>query len=113
MSAVALRNTGDFFTPFAAPVKPLRSCAYLLSGVLLAAGSAFAEAPTLSPEFWNYLVEFGDDKGEVFDPSDYAAVAKLPAKARAELDRAAAQNEPVKQDATDNHAASKREEQSR
>lgn len=72
-------------------MRQLRHVAYVVFGVLLAAVSARAEAPTLSQEFWNYMVEFGDGKGEVFDPSDYAAVTNLPAKAREELDRAATQ----------------------
>lgn len=49
---------------------------YALSCLLLSAISARAEAPP-SQEFWNYFVEFGDTQGELFDPSDYAAVANL------------------------------------
>lgn len=132
MSAVAARDSSDFFASFAVFTRQLRRGAYLLSGVLLATVSARAEAPVLSPEFWNYMVEFGDGKGEVFDPADYATVTNLPAKARAELDRAAAQQPASAQDrgaaqpyrteqshrtepqgAADNRAASQGEEQSR
>ncbi len=55
---------------------------YFVSGLLLSSLSARAEAPALSQEFWLYLVEFGDGQGEIFDPSDYAVVTSLPAKAR-------------------------------
>lgn len=120
MSAVAARGSSDFFASSAVCARQLRLCAYLLSGVLLAAVSARAEAPVLSPEFWNYMIEFGDGKGEVFDPADYAAVANLPAKARADLDRAAAQQRAtelqrgtVQPGAADNRAPSQGEEQSR
>ena len=64
-----------------------RSVGYLLTGFLISALSARAEAPP-TQEFWNYLVEFGDAQGEVFDPSDFAAVANLPEKARSEFNRA-------------------------
>lgn len=70
---------------------------YALSGLLLSAFSllkteeAYAEAPPPSQEFWNYFVEFGDARGELFDPSDYATVANLPAKAKQEIDNASKQ----------------------
>lgn len=64
---------------------------YALSGMLLSTLSARAEAPAPSQAFWNYFVEFGDVQGELFDPSDYAAVANLPAKALKDIDAADAQ----------------------
>ena len=64
-----------------------RSLSYLLTGIFLSALSARADAPP-SQEFWNYLLEYGDAQGEVFDPSDYAAVANIPDKARAEFSHA-------------------------
>lgn len=91
----------------------------VLSGALLAAASARAEAPVLSQEFWNYMVEFGDGKGDVFDPSDFAAVANLPAKAREEMERSAAlkRKQDEQQRTQDEHggrpAALKAEEQPR
>lgn len=62
---------------------------YVLSGLLLSTFSARAEAPVPSQEFWNYFVEFGDAQGELFDPSDYAAVANLPDKAKQQIDNIA------------------------
>lgn len=59
---------------------------YLLSGLLLSTFSARAEAPVPSQEFWNYFVEFGDTQGELFDPSDYAAVVNLPQKASQKIE---------------------------
>lgn len=70
-----------------------RSFGYLLTGFLLSALSARAEAPP-TQEFWNYLVEFGDAQGEVFDPSDFATVANLPAKAKQEIDNASKTSKP-------------------
>lgn len=66
-----------------------RGIAYVL---LLSTLPARAEAP-LPQAFWNYLVEFGDAQGEVFDPADYAEVANLPDKARAEFNRAQSRTE--------------------
>ncbi len=63
-----------------------RSLGYLVTGFMLSALAARAEAPP-SQEFWNYLLEYGDAQGEVFDPADYASVANLPEKARAEFNR--------------------------
>lgn len=63
---------------FDALTAALRRAGWLLSGLLLSALSARAEPPP-SQEFWNYLVEFGDAQGELFDPADYAAAANLPA----------------------------------
>jgi hypothetical protein len=70
-----------------------RGFGYLLTSFFLSAVSvlltmsARAEAPP-SQEFWNYMIEFGDTQGEVFDPADYATVVSLPDKARAEFSRA-------------------------
>lgn len=80
-------------------VGPLRnvvfeSLRYVLSGLLLSALSARAEAPAPSQEFWNYFVEFGDAQGELFDPSDYATVANLPAKEKQEIDHASKLSKP-------------------
>lgn len=61
---------------------------YLMSCLLLSIFSARAEAPAPSQEFWNYFVEFGDARGELFDPADYAAVSNLPEKAKQEIDKA-------------------------
>lgn len=94
MSAVAMRSASDFFLPVGTLTKQLRSCAYVLSGVLLTAVSVRAEAPAPSQEFWNYFVEFGDAQGELFDPSDYAALANLPAKAKQEIDNASNVSKP-------------------
>lgn len=66
----------------------LAALGYLLSGLLLSALSARADAPAPSQEFWNYFAEFGDARGELFDPSDYAAIANLPAQAQQEIDNA-------------------------
>ncbi|HET8710021.1 MAG TPA: hypothetical protein VFM32_01500 [Spongiibacteraceae bacterium] len=76
---------------------------YVLSGLLLSAVSARAQAPALSQEFWNYLAEFGDAQGELFDPSDYAAVANIPAKAQQQIDDAATAARP-RQVSQESHA---------
>jgi hypothetical protein len=91
MSDLAAWGAADFFALLAIAGRQLRRVAYVLSGVLLAAVSARAEAPVLSQEFWNYMVEFDDGSGDVFDPSDYATLRSLPSKAQEELDRAAKQ----------------------
>ncbi len=91
MSVVAARGAVIFFPAWSALTRRLRCVVCVVSGVLLASVAARAEAPVLSQEFWNYMVEFGDGKGDVFDPADYAAVANLPAKTRQEMDHAAAQ----------------------
>ncbi len=76
------------------PCPRLRTARYVLSGLLLSAFAilktevARAAAPAPSQEFWNYLVEFGDAQGAVFDPTDFASVAEMPQKARAEFERA-------------------------
>lgn len=54
---------------------------WLISGLSLSIFTARAEAPPLSQEFWNYLVEYGNTQGELFDPSDYDAVINLSPKA--------------------------------
>lgn len=59
---------------------------WLLPSLLLSALSARAEAPP-SQEFWNYLVEFGDAQGELFDPTDYATIVNLPAQLPQQGDR--------------------------
>jgi hypothetical protein len=91
MSAVAARGAANGFSAWSALTRRLRRVVCVVSGVLLASVAARAEAPVLTQEFWNYLVEFGDGKGDVFDPTDYAAMANLPAKTRQDIDRAAAQ----------------------
>ncbi|MDB6061052.1 MAG: hypothetical protein JWM78_1155 [Verrucomicrobiaceae bacterium] len=91
MSAFARDEGANFFALIIVAARKLRRGAYVLSGVLLATVSARAEAPVLSQEFWNYMIEFGDGKGEVFDPADYAAVSSMPSKAREEADRAVAE----------------------
>jgi hypothetical protein len=53
-----------------------------LLGMMLSALSARAEAPP-SREFWEYLIEFGNAQGDVFDPADYAVVTKMPAEIKA------------------------------
>ena len=68
------------------PVWLATTLRFLLSGLLLSAFSARAEAPTPSQEFWNYFVEFSDVHGELFDPSDYAAVANIPVKAQQKIE---------------------------
>lgn len=54
----------------------LRSCvvirvAGLTLGLLFSLWSQAADAP-MPPEFWLYLSEYGNEKGEVFDPADYS-----------------------------------------
>ncbi|MFT3930055.1 MAG: hypothetical protein QM709_07125 [Spongiibacteraceae bacterium] len=81
MSAAAIVGdslSGKDWRGLQAPTRLMTLLRYLLSGLLLSTFSARAEAPALSQEFWNYFVEFGDAQGELFDPSDYAAVANLP-----------------------------------
>ncbi len=48
-------------------------------GLALSIFSARAEAPPPPREFWDYLLEFTDESGELFDPADLAAVAKASA----------------------------------
>jgi len=70
-----------------APRNPsARTLAWLLSGLMLSAFAARAEAPP-SAEFWEYLLEFGNARGEIFDPSDYAVVSNIPAKARDDAEK--------------------------
>jgi len=69
-----------------ARAQPASVVARLIAGCWLAALPAYAQTP-LPAEFWNYLVEFGDAQGEVFDPSDYAAVTQISVKARAAIER--------------------------
>jgi hypothetical protein len=59
---------------------------WLLPSLLLSALSVRAEAPPPSQEFWNYMVEFGDAQGELFDPTDYATIANLPAQVPQEVE---------------------------
>lgn len=54
---------------------------WLYVGLVFSAFAARAEAPPPPREFWDYLMEFGDEQGEVFDPVDLAAVAKMPKQA--------------------------------
>lgn len=68
----------------------LKLC-WLGCGLALAALSARAEAPPPSREFWDYLIEFGDAGGEVFDPSDLAVAAHVRPKNLAEKNSAAGQ----------------------
>jgi hypothetical protein len=50
---------------------------WLCCGLLLSVFSARAEAPTPPREFWDYMMEFSDDNGEVFDPADLAVTEKI------------------------------------
>ena len=51
---------------------PWRWLACVLALIALA-----ARAETPPAEFWNYLLEFGDDSGAVFDPNDLAVTAHV------------------------------------
>lgn len=53
---------------------------WLCCGLLLSVFSARAEAPTPPREFWDYLMEFSDDSGDVFDPADLAVIEKVKEK---------------------------------
>lgn len=103
MSALAARDATALCVAFAAAARLLRRSVYVVSGVLLAAASARAEAPVLSQEFWNYMVEFGDSQGEVFDPADYAALATVLAKV-AERAPTESAHTPRQQDAGSKYA---------
>lgn len=50
-------------------------CSLALTGF-----SARAEAPPPPAEFWNYLLEFGDAEGDVFDPNDLALATHVQEK---------------------------------
>jgi len=70
---------------------------WLCCGLLLSAFSARAEAPTPPREFWDYLMEFSDDNGEVFDPADLAVIDKVKEKIPAEksaAEKSTAADEP-------------------
>ena len=66
------------------PANPVWKKAWLCCGLLLSVFSARAEAPTPPREFWDYLMEFSDTNGEVFDPADLAAIEKIHTKIPAE-----------------------------
>lgn len=85
-----------------------RRRAYVVSGALLAALPAYAEAPALPAEFWSYMLEFADDSGAVFDPADYAVAAAIPARAREQAGPDDSRDEPG-----DGSAATNTEEQQR
>ncbi len=52
---------------------------FCLSGSVVYA--ADVQAP--SAEFWQYMLEFGNDKGEVIDPMEFAQLQQLPDNADA------------------------------
>lgn len=54
-------------------------CCGVFCGLALSIFSARAETPPPPREFWDYLLEFTDESGELFDPADLAAVAKASA----------------------------------
>ncbi|RYY02982.1 MAG: hypothetical protein EOO53_09860 [Gammaproteobacteria bacterium] len=49
---------------------------YVVASMLMAL-TAIAETPTPPKEFWDYVEEFGDDKGNVLDPLDYDEILNL------------------------------------
>lgn len=49
---------------------------WLACVLALAAFAVHAEVPPPA-EFWNYLLEFSDDGGDVFDPNDLAVTAHV------------------------------------
>jgi len=53
---------------------------WLGCGLAVAVFSARAEAPPPPAEFWNYLLEYGDANGDLFDPSDLAVAAHVQEK---------------------------------
>jgi hypothetical protein len=54
---------------------------------------ARAEASVPPREFWDYLIEFGDASGDVFDPNDLAITAHVrPANTAQKNNSAATQN---------------------
>ena len=53
---------------------------WLCCGLLLSAFSARAEAPTPPREFWDYLMEFGDEQGGLFDPNDLDVTSRVQVK---------------------------------
>ncbi len=58
--------------------KVKRGFVYLLfiTACVLSALSRSAEAP-LTPEFWFYLTDYADEKGQVFDPLDLSEASQL------------------------------------
>ena len=59
--------------------KTLLSAGFALLAWIL---PAWADAPP--PEFWQYLLEYGNDQGEVLDPLDLDTVSHMDDKANAE-----------------------------
>lgn len=76
---------------------------WLCVGLLFSAVAVRAEAPPPPREFWDYLMEFGDDQGEVFDPADLAAAAKLPKSGREQGKSTAAETNAAQQKSGDVH----------
>lgn len=54
------------------------SCYWFACGAL--ALSASAQAPQPPAEFWQYLLEFSDENGELIDPLEFSELDTTPAK---------------------------------
>jgi hypothetical protein len=57
------------------------SMRYLIAFVWVALLSSAASANQGPPaEFWDYMIEFGDEQANVIDPADYALMLNLPGR---------------------------------
>lgn len=71
--------------------------------------SARAEAPPPPAEFWNYLLEFGDANGEVFDPTDLAIAGRVQVKAE-QVKAAAAKKDTASRQPNDDSSVEQQRE---
>lgn len=55
-------------------------CGLAIAAPAMTVLAAPAEAPPPPQEFWNYLLEFGDARGDVFDPADLAIATQVQPK---------------------------------
>ncbi|GGY69898.1 hypothetical protein GCM10011613_12830 [Cellvibrio zantedeschiae] len=46
-------------------------------GMVLIGVCVCADAPPPSQEFWEYMIEYGDEKGEVLDPLEYDQILTM------------------------------------
>lgn len=50
---------------------------FFLFGAILTSLSVTAQTPSPPQEFWEYLEEYSDDKGDLLDPLDYEQISAM------------------------------------